>query len=59
MKLTSSGAHAVRRHDQVAFVFAILIVHDHRHFAAAQVFEDFVDGIECGIMVVLALQYSS
>ena len=37
--------HALRRHDQIAFVFAILIVHEHRHLAVAKVLENLVDRI--------------
>ena len=39
------GAHAVGRHDEIALVLAILIVHDHRHLAAAQVLENLVDRV--------------
>src|SRR6202521_404077 len=45
---------AVRGHDQIAFVFAIPIIHDHCHFAAAQVLENFVDGIERGHLTLLS-----
>ncbi len=33
-------------HDQVALIFPILVVHDHRHFAAAQILENLIDRIE-------------
>ena len=39
------GPHAVGRHDEVALVLAILIVHDHRHLAAAQIVENLVDAV--------------
>src|ERR1700682_5919198 len=45
--------NAIRCHDEVAFIFAILVVHDHGHFTEAQVLEDFVDCIERGHWVLL------
>jgi hypothetical protein len=40
------GAHELRGHDQVAFVFAILIVHDDDHFSGANVRQNFIDRIQ-------------
>ncbi len=34
-------------HQQVAFVFPVLVVHDDDHFALPEVGEDFVDAVEC------------
>ena len=42
------GAHARGRHDEVALVLAVLVVHDHDHAAGAQVGEDFIDRVEAG-----------
>jgi hypothetical protein len=33
--------HDIRRDDQVAFVFAILVIHDENHLALAKVVKDF------------------
>ena len=46
MKLTSSAPHLLRGHDEVAFVFAILVVHDHHHAPGGDVGEDFFDAVE-------------
>jgi hypothetical protein len=35
-------------HDEVAFVLAILIVHDDDHAPGSQVLEDLLDGIQAG-----------
>ena len=40
------GAHFLRGHDEVAFVLAILVVHDHHHAPGGDVGEDFFDGVE-------------
>ena len=40
------GPHALGRHDQVALVLAVLIVHDHDHASGAQLGQDFLDRIE-------------
>ena len=40
------GAHLLRRHDEVAFVLAILVVHDHHHAAGGDVGEDFLDAVQ-------------
>jgi hypothetical protein len=39
-------AHALRRHDQIALVLAVLVVHEHRHFSLADVLEYLVDGVQ-------------
>ena len=41
-------SYAIRGHDQIAFILAVLVIHDYGHFAAAQVFEDLVDRIKGG-----------
>src|SRR5436190_18192280 len=38
--------HLLRGHDEVAFVFAILVVHDHHHATGGDVGEDFFDAVE-------------
>ena len=40
------GAHLLRRHDEVAFVLAILVVHDHHHAPGGDVGEDLFDAVE-------------
>ncbi len=45
------GAHLGGGHDEVAFVLAVLVVHDHDHPALPQVLEDLVYGVQawhCG-----------
>ena len=39
-------AHFLRGHDEVAFVLAILVVHDHHHAPGGDVGEDFFDAVE-------------
>jgi hypothetical protein len=41
------GTHAIRGHDEIAFILPVFIVHDHSHLAAAQILENLIDGIEC------------
>jgi hypothetical protein len=40
------GAHALGCHDEIALIFAILIVHQHRHLAGPEVIENLIDRIE-------------
>ncbi len=40
------GTHLRRGHHEVAFVLAILVVHDHDHPALADVVEDLVDRVQ-------------
>ena len=42
------GCARSRRHDEVAFVLAILVVHDDDHAPRAQIGQDFLDGIQSG-----------
>ena len=44
------GAHRIRGHDQIAFVLAILVIHDHDHAAGTDVRENFIDGIELHVI---------
>ncbi|SST08960.1 Uncharacterised protein [Acinetobacter baumannii] len=41
------GADAFGGHDQVAFVLAVLVIHQDDHLALADVFDQFVDRVEC------------
>ncbi|MCY1279753.1 hypothetical protein D9M69_553830 [compost metagenome] len=40
------GLHALGGHDQVAFVLAILVIHEDDHLALADVFDQFFDAVE-------------
>ena len=40
------GTDTFGRHHQIALVLAILVIHDHGHFAVAQVAENLIDGVE-------------
>ena len=47
------GPHHRGNHQQVTFVFAVLVVDDDDHFALGEVGEDFFDGVECHVISVL------
>ena len=40
------GRHGLRRHDQIALVFAVGVVHHDDHFAAANVRDDRFNAVE-------------
>ena len=40
------GAHLLRGHDEIAFVLAILVVHDHHHAPGGDVGENFFDAVQ-------------
>ena len=44
------GRHLLRRHDQIAFIFAVGVVGDDDHPPLTNVFQAFLDGIEGGAL---------
>ncbi len=46
MKLMASGVAFSRGNDEIAFVLAVLVIHEHDHAARLEVGQGFVDGAE-------------
>lgn len=47
IKLIASRGDVACRHDQIPFVFTVLIVHQDDHFACFDVFYDFLGAVQC------------